>query len=91
MFATSELGLNMTVAPRLFGIPRFMWGTALRDLIGWMGAAVRRNPVTLAEREMALFYFAGYVKGRHRFGPVAPPEAERTAKVAPTPTVGVGP
>jgi hypothetical protein len=61
-----------------------MWGSALRDAAGWMGAAVTRDDVTRAEREMALVYFAGYLQGRRRFAPVAlPAPAAGTGAIPP--------
>jgi glycosyltransferase involved in cell wall biosynthesis len=90
VFATSELGVNMAATPRLFGIPRFMWGSAVRDAVGWLGAALTRNDVSLAEREMALIYFAGYLQGRRRFGPVGPPEPAPPERAETRPPAQVG-
>jgi glycosyltransferase involved in cell wall biosynthesis len=60
----SELGLDVARVPHILGVPRFMWGSAVRDLRGWMGAAIRRDAVRKAEREMMLAYFAGYAATR---------------------------
>jgi glycosyltransferase involved in cell wall biosynthesis len=64
MYPVSELGVDMVSVPRVLGVPRFMWGSAVRDAIGWIGAAALGDTVRLAEREMALAYFAGYFKAR---------------------------
>jgi hypothetical protein len=61
----SELGLDLREVPHFAKIPRFMWGDALRNTIGWLRSAVRFDAVGLAEREMAVAYFLGYVVGRH--------------------------
>lgn len=56
----SENGLDLRDVPRLAGLPRFLWGSALRDTGGWIRAALRRDPVARSEREMMLAFFAGY-------------------------------
>ena len=64
----SEQGLDLRAVPRLAGLPRFMWGSALRDAAGWMQAVVTRNAVASAEREMMLAFFAGYLADRVQRG-----------------------
>jgi glycosyltransferase involved in cell wall biosynthesis len=60
----TELGVDLRAVPSIAGIPRFMWGDAARDAGGWLAAALRRDAVRRAEREMALVYFAGYLSTR---------------------------
>lgn len=60
----TELGVDLRAVPSLAGIPRFMWGDAVRQAGGWVAAAVRGDQVRRAEREMALAYFAGYLRTR---------------------------
>jgi hypothetical protein len=60
----SEAGVDLRVVPRLIGLPRFMWGSAIRDAGAWMRAAVQRDHVKSAEREMMLAFFAGYLVDR---------------------------
>jgi glucosyl-dolichyl phosphate glucuronosyltransferase len=60
----TEFGLNLGRAPSFAGIPRFMWGSVLRDGWAWAHAAVKGDQVRRAEREMALAYFAGYARQR---------------------------
>ena len=62
----SELGLDVPATPHLAGLPRFMWGTALRDLTGWLRSLAGTNTVRRAEHEMGLAYFAGYARERFR-------------------------
>ena len=57
---TTELGVDLARVPRVGGVPRFMFGTAARDLAGWM---VARSARELTRREMMLCYFAGYCRG----------------------------
>jgi len=59
-----EDGVDVRAVPRLAGLPRFLWGGAMRDALAWIGAAVRRDAVGSAEREMMLAFFAGYLVDR---------------------------
>lgn len=72
----SELGVDLRTAPCIAGIPRFMWGSALRDLIGWVSSTGRGNATGQAEHEMMLAYFAGYAANRVRKRALAAPPAE---------------
>jgi len=66
---TTELGVDLASVPRVGGVPRFMFGTAARDLAGWIVATSARERT---RREMMLCYFAGYCRGaRARFGGAA--------------------
>jgi glycosyltransferase involved in cell wall biosynthesis len=62
----SELGVDLRTLPHFAKLPRFMWGDALRDVAGWLGAVCRRDAVRRTEREMRLSYFLGYLVGRRR-------------------------
>jgi hypothetical protein len=67
--STTELGVDLAQVPRVGGVPRFMFGTAARDLAGWIVATSTRERT---RREMMLCYFAGYCRGtRRRFGSAA--------------------
>jgi glycosyltransferase involved in cell wall biosynthesis len=57
---TTELGVDLATVPRVGGVPRFMFGTAARDLAGWIVATSARERT---RREMMLCYFAGYLRG----------------------------
>ncbi|MCU1385817.1 MAG: hypothetical protein JWL71_4514 [Acidobacteria bacterium] len=59
----TELGIDLREVPTIAGVPRFMFGSALRDAVRWVGASVTRNTVERVRREMRLCYFAGYLKG----------------------------
>jgi glucosyl-dolichyl phosphate glucuronosyltransferase len=71
----SELGIDLRTAPRIAGIPRFMWGSAFRDLTGWLEATGRGNETEQAEHEMMLAFFAGYTADRMRKRRLAAPPA----------------
>jgi len=70
----TELGIDLSSVPRLLGVPRFMFGSALRDLGGWLRAVLTRDGIERMRREMMLCYFAGYLKGARR----VEPETKRT-------------
>jgi glycosyltransferase involved in cell wall biosynthesis len=59
----TELGVDLARVATLFGVPRFLVGSAFRDLIGWVVAAITFNRIERMRRAMMLCYFAGYVKG----------------------------
>src|SRR5262245_7591700 len=59
----TELGIDLATVPRIVGVPRFMFGSAVRDVLGWLRALVSFDRIERMRREMMLFYFAGYVKG----------------------------
>jgi glycosyltransferase involved in cell wall biosynthesis len=59
----TELGVDVSLAPKVAGIPRFMWGSAARDLLGWFRAAVSLDAVRRIRHEAMLCYFAGYLRG----------------------------
>jgi glycosyltransferase involved in cell wall biosynthesis len=59
----TELGVDLSCVPTVFGVPRFMVGTAIRDFAGWLHAALTVNTIERMRRAMMLCYFAGYVKG----------------------------
>jgi glycosyltransferase involved in cell wall biosynthesis len=61
--SVTELGLDLNTVPRLAGIPRFMMGTAARDTVHWLAAALTADQVERTKREMMLCFFAGYVRG----------------------------
>jgi glycosyltransferase involved in cell wall biosynthesis len=62
----TELGLDLRTVPTLFGIPRFLFGNALRDLKGWIAAAFNRDEGARIAAETQLCYFAGQIRERLR-------------------------
>jgi glycosyltransferase involved in cell wall biosynthesis len=66
---TTELGVDLRTVPRVAGVPRFLIGSAARDLAGWVGARDTRERM---RREMMLCYFAGYCRGARQSRAVEP-------------------
>jgi glucosyl-dolichyl phosphate glucuronosyltransferase len=62
----TEMGIDLSHVQTLAGVPRFMFGSALRDLAGWLGTLVTWNTIERVRREMMLCYFAGYMTGVRR-------------------------
>jgi glycosyltransferase involved in cell wall biosynthesis len=59
----TELGVDLSRVPKVAGVPRFMFGSALRDIVGWLSAVVSGDPANRMRHEMMLCYFAGYLRG----------------------------
>jgi glycosyltransferase involved in cell wall biosynthesis len=62
----TEMGVDLSRVRRAFGVPRFMVGSAIRDLIGWLRALATFNRTERKRRAMMLCYFVGYVIGTLR-------------------------
>jgi len=60
----TELGVDLSQARKIAGIPLFMLRTALVDALGWLAKAF--DTAEQFRREMMLCYFAGYVAARRR-------------------------
>ena len=56
----TELGVDLATVPRIAGVPRFMVGSAIRDLRGWLSAWLARDPARRMRHEAMLCYFVGY-------------------------------
>jgi glycosyltransferase involved in cell wall biosynthesis len=62
----NELGIDLSRAKQLFGMPRFMVRLALTDLAGWIVCGVTMNQAEQFKHEAMLFYFAGYAAARRQ-------------------------
>jgi glycosyltransferase involved in cell wall biosynthesis len=62
----TELGVDLRATPHLLGVPRFMYGSAVRDLAGLLRERLRRRPAAAFRHEMMTAYFAGYAWSRWR-------------------------
>jgi glycosyltransferase involved in cell wall biosynthesis len=58
----TELGIDTRRVPRLFGIPRFIYGNVVRNALAWLGAWIRPNAAERAEHWLSLAYYAGYCR-----------------------------
>lgn len=67
----TELGVDLSSVPTFARVPRFMWGSALRDALGWLKAGALGPTVRGVEHQMMLAYFAGYAATRWRSGGAA--------------------
>jgi len=59
----TELGVDLTRVPRIAGVPRFMFRSAVSDVVGWLKALFTREPQEQMRRAMMLLYFVGYCRG----------------------------
>ena len=59
----TEMGIDLSRVPTIARVPRFMVGSAVRDLGGIVLAALTANRVEAMRRAAMLCYFAGYVMG----------------------------
>ncbi|HZP48243.1 MAG TPA: glycosyltransferase [Vicinamibacterales bacterium] len=59
----TELGIDLARVPKIGGMPRYMYGSAVRDLAGYLRAVAARDAVAAVRHEMMLWYFAGYARG----------------------------
>lgn len=62
----TELGVDLRSTPHVARVPRFMIGSAWRNLRRWAAATVRRDMAERVHVEARLCYFAGYVWERQR-------------------------
>ena len=59
---TTELGVDLSQVPKIAGIPRYIYGSAVRDVGGYLGALATGDRLGAVRHEMMLCYFAGYVR-----------------------------
>jgi glucosyl-dolichyl phosphate glucuronosyltransferase len=57
----TELGVNLRTAPHVLGVPRYMFGCALDDLVALVRNGLRGRTADAFRHEMMLRYFAGYL------------------------------
>jgi len=72
MQPVSDYGVDLRATPHIFGVPRFMYGTLVRDVIGWLRESVRRRPAAAFRHQMGIWFFAGYCSARRRARRSAP-------------------
>ena len=61
---TTELGIDLASTPHVFRVPRYMYGSALRDAAAYVRHALRGRQADAFRHEMMLAYFAGYASAR---------------------------
>lgn len=70
----TELGVDVTGADRLLGLPRFVAGNIARNVAAWTIALLRGDSVWRTERMLSLAYYLGYCRETWRPAP-APDDA----------------
>ena len=75
---TTELGIDLSQVPKIAGIPRYMYGSAVRDVRGYVRALATGDRLDAVRHEMMLCYFAGYMRGCLS-ADASPPPAECVA------------
>jgi glycosyltransferase involved in cell wall biosynthesis len=64
MQPVTELGLDLRTTPHVLGVPRYMFGSAARDVVGCLKHLSAGRPADAFRHEMMLVFFAGYVRAR---------------------------
>jgi len=62
----TELGVDLSAARHIAGIPAFMFRSAGEDAVRWVAALASGRPQDRFKHEMMLCYFAGYVARRRK-------------------------
>ncbi|MEP6914401.1 MAG: hypothetical protein ABJC89_02090, partial [Acidobacteriota bacterium] len=62
----TELGVDLSTTPHLLGVPRFMYGSALRDVLAMIRERLRGRRDASFRHQMMTVYFAGYAWSRWR-------------------------
>jgi glycosyltransferase involved in cell wall biosynthesis len=89
MQPVTEQGLDLRSTPHLLNVPRFMYGSAVRDAAAMVWERLRGRPEAAFRHQMMGAYFAGYCFARWRERPTlrsgAPePQSQRTSNVVST-------
>jgi len=62
----NELGVDLSRAKQILGVPRFMLRLAMTDLAGWIVCGVAMRRPEQFKHEVMLCYFAGYATARRQ-------------------------
>ena len=60
----TDMGIDLRQTPHLLGLPRYMYGSAVRDAAAWLRYTAARRVSDAFRHEMMLAYFAGYFWAR---------------------------
>ena len=60
----TELGVDLRTTPHVLNVPRYMYGSAVRDLAGCVRHTLAGRPADAFRHEMMLAFFAGYFWAR---------------------------
>jgi glucosyl-dolichyl phosphate glucuronosyltransferase len=64
----TELGLDLRTVPHVLGVPRYMYGSVLRDLAAVVRERLRGDVAAAFRHEMMVMFFGGYFLARWREG-----------------------
>jgi len=79
----TELGVDLTRTPHILRVPRYMYGSALRDAAAWLRHRGAGRAADAFRHQMMLVYFAGYFYARQRERGGAPPAGRPASPPAP--------
>jgi hypothetical protein len=68
MQPVTELGVDLRRTPHVLRVPRYMYGSAIRDAGGWLRHALQGRAADAFRHQMMLAYFAGYLWTRAHSG-----------------------
>jgi glycosyltransferase involved in cell wall biosynthesis len=60
MQPVTDLGLDLRTVPHVLGVPRYMYGSLLRDLWSILAERLRGNVAAAFRHEMMVMFFGGY-------------------------------
>jgi hypothetical protein len=60
----TDLGLDLRKVPHLLGVPRFMYGSLVRDLGSMLMERLRGHAAAAFRHEMMVMFFGGYFLAR---------------------------
>jgi glycosyltransferase involved in cell wall biosynthesis len=75
----TDLGIDLRITRHVLGVPRFMYGSVLRDLTAMVRERVLGRPEASFRHQMMTAYFAGYFWSRwreRRAGPMPAPQVQ---------------
>jgi glycosyltransferase involved in cell wall biosynthesis len=77
MQPVTELGVDLRSTPHILDVPRFMYGSAVRDVVAMARERLRGRAEASFRHQMMLAYFAGYFWARARERRAGTPPAQR--------------
>ena len=66
MQPVTELGIDLRRTPHLLGVPRYMYGSVVRDVVGMVRQRIGGHREASFRHQMMVVYFAGYFWARWR-------------------------
>jgi glycosyltransferase involved in cell wall biosynthesis len=64
MQPVTEQGVDLRQTPHVLRVPRYLYGSALRDVAGWVKNVALGRTADAFRHEMMLMFFAGYFQAR---------------------------